>query len=166
MKQIQIKIPLFFFALLSGVFLANAQNKDLASVKKMVDSKNFIFKAQLVSSQGGRTRNLTSEYDLVVRPDSVIAFLPYFGRAYTAPINLSDGGIKFTSADFSYKPARQKKDRWEIEINPRDVQEGYRLYLSIFSNGRASLRVNSNNRQPINFDGYITEGRPFQRKAF
>lgn len=162
----QIKAFLFFFVLLTGVFIAKAQDEDMASVKEMVDSKNFVFKAQLVSPLGGRMRNLTSEYDLVVRPDSVTAFLPYFGRAYSAPMNPSEGGIKFNSTDFSYKTGKQKKGRWEIEIKPSDVPDGYQLYLSVFSNGRASLRVNSSNRQPISFEGYVVEGRPYQRKAF
>ncbi len=59
--------------------------------KNMMDSKNFVFVAQIASPVGGRTMHLTSYYDLNVSKDTIVSSLPYFGRAYTAPINPSEG---------------------------------------------------------------------------
>ncbi len=143
-----------------------AQEKEEVSTQQIVESKNYIFKAESVNPPRGRTRHLTSEYDLVVTSDTVIAYLPYFGRAYSASINSSEGGIKFTSTDFEYVLEKKKKRSWEILIRPKDAREIQALYLTIFDNNKASLRVNSLNRESISFNGYIVEGKQRDKKAF
>ena len=152
--------------LLSVKAIAQAQEKDAVSAQQLLESKNYIFKAESVNPPRGRFRQLTSEYDLVVTGDTVIAFLPYFGRAYTAPINPSEGGIKFTSSNFEYKVEKKKKSGWEVFIKPKDVSDAQELYLTIFDNKRATLRVNSVNRESISFNGYIVEGKEKGKKAF
>jgi hypothetical protein len=146
--------------LLTGILVAalatavQAQEKDI-NVQQLTETKNFIFKAEAVSPARGRTRQLTPEYDLVVTPDTVISFLPYFGRAFAAPIDPSAGGIKFTSSKFDYGVKKAKRKGYEISIRPHDVTDIQALYITVFNNGRATLRVNSLNRESISFTGYI-----------
>ena len=152
--------------LLSTFAVTNAQEKNETSAQQLIESKNFVFKAESVNPNRGRFRQLTSEYDLVVAVDTVVAFLPYFGRAYSAPISPSDGGIKFTSSDFEYKVEKRKKRGWDVFIKPKDVNDSQELYLTIFENNKATLRVNSVNRESISFNGYIREGKAKDKKAF
>ncbi len=152
--------------LLSITATTQAQEKETASAQQLIESQNYVFKAESVNPPRGRFRQLTSEYDLVVSGDTVTAFLPYFGRAYSAPINPSEGGIKFTSSDFEYKVEKKKKRSWEVFIKPKDVSDAQELYLTIFDNNRATLRVNSANRESISFNGYIREGKEKEKKAF
>jgi hypothetical protein len=155
------------FLLFTIALAAQSQEEDKAVIiQQAVETKNFVFKAETVTPQRGRMRQLTPEYDLTIRPDTVIAFLPYFGRAYTAPIGSSDGGIKFTSTSFDYSAGEKKKNRWEIVVRPKDVSDIRKLYLTVFNNGRASLRVISNNRDGISYNGYIKEGNPAGKKGF
>lgn len=157
-----ILITLLFFTLTSA---AIAQDNNQLNVQELVETRNFVFKAESVNPTRGRLRQLTSEYDVVVKPDTVVTFLPYFGRAYSPPINPSEGGLKFTSTSFNYAAGKGKKRRWEISIKPNDAQDVQVLYFTIFDNGRASLRVNSTNRESISFNGYIVEGNAL-KKAF
>lgn len=159
------KIKSLFIKLLlptAIIFIAAAypgfgQNPVDDKTKALIDTKNFIFRAETAIPQRGGTRYLTSEYDLRVSKDTVIAFLPYFGRAYTAPMDPTKGGIKFTSTDFEYT-ARQKKRGWDITITPKDATDADVRYLvlSISNKGYGSLRVICNNRDAISFSGYIT----------
>ena len=138
------------------IFLtAGAQRIEGEKVREALESKNFVFKAEFVSPQRGTTRPLTPEYDLKVNEEKLVSFLPYFGRAFIAPVDPSRGPIQFTSEKFDYKWTKQKKNRWEVTIIPRDVSDVRELFLTIFDNGRASLRVNSNSRESISFTGYI-----------
>lgn len=160
MKQRPNIFPVFFLILFMLVFAhaLKAQEKGKeASIKSLLNSKNFVFKAQSVSPTGGTLRQLTADYDLIVSPDTIRTFLPYFGRAYSAPINPSDGGINFTSTKFDYRYTERKKGRLEIAILPKDAQDVRQMLLNVSRNGSASLLVLSNNRQPISFNGYITE---------
>ncbi|TCD10789.1 DUF4251 domain-containing protein [Pedobacter frigidisoli] len=119
---------------------------------------NRIFSA-MPGAQSGSMINLTgSQYDVRVTKDSVVAYLPYFGRSYSAPMNPSEGGIKFTSKDFTYTESKNKKGAYTIQINTKDVQrENYRFTLNITTSGYASLVASSINKQPIVFNGYLDE---------
>ena len=152
---------------------------DKVDASNMIAAKQFTFMAtsatpmntQDISKimgkmQGGAQSsliNLSGEgYELKVTPDSIVAYLPYYGRSYSAPTNPSDGGIKFTSKKFDYKSTKGKKGSWNIDLDIKDASESYRLNLNISENGYASLSVNSNNKQSISYQGYVIE--PIKKK--
>ena len=135
-----------------------AQNKKekKAQIKSLIEAQNYVFKAQTALPSAGSTRQLTTDFDLRISKDTIISDLPYFGRAYTAPLNPSEGPLQFTSTEFQYSVANRKKGGWNITITPKDVQDPRQLNLSVFDNGSASVVVTSYNRQPISFNGYVT----------
>jgi len=107
---------------------------------------------------GGSSIQLTgATYDLKISKDSVEAYLPYFGRAYTATMNPNDSGVKFKSKDFSYKSEQKKKGNWVITIKPKDNKDGHQMVLHVGVNGYAFLNVTSNNKQSISYMGYISD---------
>jgi len=138
---------------------ADKQAAKEAAIKNLVDSQNYVFVAQTVIPLSGRTRQLTSDYDMKVTQTSIICDLPYFGRAYQAPIDPSQGGIRFTSKDFEYTSTPGKKQGWTITIKPKDYKDVQQMTLSISSDGYASLQVTSTNRQPISFNGVVRAPR-------
>jgi hypothetical protein len=126
-------------------------------VTNLVHSKHYVFVAETVAPVSGASRSLTSYYDLTISGDTMISYLPYFGRSYSAPVDPSEGGINFTSTDFTYEIKPKKKGGWDILIKPKNVRSAQQLSLFISDNGYASLQVISNNRQPISFSGHIRE---------
>ncbi|HEX7845623.1 MAG TPA: DUF4251 domain-containing protein [Chitinophagaceae bacterium] len=151
-------------SLLLMMIAATAQDKN--SAYQLIESQNYIFKAQSVFPDRGQLSQLTADYDLAVSKGSVNAWLPFFGRAYSSSYNTTDGGIKFNSTDFEHTVKKGKKNRWEITIKPKDAPDVQYLYLTVFENKRATLQVISTNRESISFNGYIIEGSPAKKKAF
>jgi len=147
---------LFFLIALAAAIPVCAQSTDKkAAIQSLVESKNYVFRAQTAMPQTGQVRNLTSIYDLKITTNSIIGDLPYFGRAY-APEDPNEGGIVFTSNDFTYTSKPKKKGGWEIEIKPNDVRTDVRqMWLTITVDGYATLRVIGNNRNPISFSGQV-----------
>ncbi|HEX3385185.1 MAG TPA: DUF4251 domain-containing protein [Mucilaginibacter sp.] len=149
----------------AGSVTVNAQttNSDkkatkVAAVKHSIESKHYTFIADYAIPMRGGQKQLTSLYDLRITPDSVIAFLPYFGRAYfDVPYNPTEDGIKFATAKFGYQAVNKKHGGWEITINPKDVKNLERLILYVSPDGYASLSVTSVNRDFISFDGYLKQ---------
>jgi len=140
----------------TNAFAQNSKADKQAAIKSKIDSKNYTFVANYVRPQRGGGHPLTDSYDLRVKADSVVAFLPYFGQAYfDVPYNPTDGGIKFQSTNFTYKADQQKKGNWVIHIQPKDAKHTRELILNVSKNGYASLTVNSTNRDFITFNGYI-----------
>ncbi|HEY0246614.1 MAG TPA: DUF4251 domain-containing protein [Mucilaginibacter sp.] len=163
-------IKISFVMLITAFCLntSNAQTKQdkkaikAAEITRLVNLQNYVFVANYVSPSRGGGRALTSEYDMSVSKDSIVAFLPYFGRAYMADYGSNDGGIKFTLTHFDYKVTNNKKNNWDIIITPKnknmsDPKAVRTLRLSISSDGYASLQVLSENRDPISFNGYIEQ---------
>lgn len=155
-------ILLFSMMVLSASLFAQTVPQDTTThkgttIQDMVHSGDFVFTAQTALPMRGKARYLTSIYDLVVSKDTVKAFLPYFGRAYSAPIDPTKGGIQFTSTKFQYSITGHKRGRWNILIRPGDIRDIQQLVLSVSEGGYASLQVISNRRQPISFNGKISE---------
>jgi len=171
MKRLNLILSLAF--LLIGVQLFAQTNKE--TTLKIVADKNYTFVANtampmsnndinkvlamMPGSQGGGSINLAgSQYDVKVTKDSIVAYLPYFGRSFSAPMDPTQGGIKFTSKDFTYTESKNKKGSYTIQINTKDVKrENYRFTINISTNGYASLTASSMNKQPIIFNGYLEE---------
>ncbi|RPE08753.1 DUF4251 domain-containing protein [Chitinophaga lutea] len=163
-------IPVLLLVL-GGFLGASAQTKAQVKtsksdkIRQLVQSRNYVFQAQSVFPMRGRTRQIGGEgYDVSVSKDTVNSYLPYFGRAYTAPLDPSKGGIQFLSKDFEYTEKPGKRGGWDITISPKDVRDVQQLFLSVSEDGYASLQVTSVNRQPISFNGIITEKRSRKKK--
>ncbi len=150
------------FFLLSGVSFSVAQktNKHAAKaavIQQAIDSQKYVFHAQQAMPLGGGTRQLTGEYYLRATPDSIITDLPYFGRAYYVPYNQTDGGINVNTNKFSYQKDTNKKSGWDIVIKPTERMDVQQLILFISIDGYATLKIISNNRQAISFNGYVSK---------
>jgi hypothetical protein len=162
-----IKLFLVFAVVLAGLNIANAQNSrkerqaaKTAAVKKMIDNANYVFEANYVNPTRGAGRSLTDSYELKVSKDTISAYLPYFGRAYVAPVDPREGAIEFAYTKFDYNITEHKNGGWDIVIKPKEqdisaLKDVQSLRLTISTNGYASLQVISSNRDPISFNGTI-----------
>jgi hypothetical protein len=167
MKNLKVLFALLICALsfnlsYSQTTKANKKAAKIADIKRIITSNNYAFKANYVIPMSMPPRSLTSDYDVRVSTGKLEVYLPYFGRAYSAPRDLNDGGIKLNTTNYDYKAVEKKKGGWDITIKPKkttintvgDVQI---LRLDVSNDGYASLQVTSGNRQPISFNGYIEE---------
>lgn len=137
--------------------IGNAQepNNEKATIKSLVESQRYIFVAESANPLRGQSIFLSPGYTLSVSPDTIISNLPFYGRAYQAPMNPNEAGIKFTSSDFTYT-IKEKKRTWDVFIKTKDAGTS-QINLSIGSNGSASLRVTSMDKQSISFQGHISK---------
>ena len=152
---------------------ASAQT-DKETTIKLVEAKNLVFNAttayplasvdinailsKMPGGQSGSAIQLSgSRYQLKIDKESIDSDLPYYGRAYTATRDPNESGIKFKSKDFAYTTEKKKKGNYVITIKPKDAKDVQSMTLNVTLNGYATLNVNSTNRQPITFYGYIAE---------
>ena len=165
-----VKAVLFLVVTGFGIGTVDAQAKndsekkviaDLQSafyMEKMLQDKNYLFKASTYSSTYAGTRQLAAdEYDIQIKKDTVIVALPYFGQSFSAQTSRVGGeGIKFTTTKFDYSAVEEQKGgKWHVSIKPKDSREIQLLFLTIFTNGTAMLQVTSTNREPMTYNGYV-----------
>lgn len=123
---------------------------------EQIENLDFKFTAEHAYPQGYQSIHLTSSYDVTLTPNSVKAYLPYFGRAYRAPMSSSEGGIKFESTDFESKVQIGKRPgEWHVTIKTKDTSRPFTLYFHLWNNGTGQLNVTDQDRQSISFKGSI-----------
>lgn len=165
MKIISISrtsIFLLFFSLftISLPLPAGAQRKERikAKIDSLLNAREYTFYARMMQPLTGPQQPLTANYYSVsVTKDSIISYLPYAGRAYVAPTDPTEGGIKFTSRKFIYTSKVRKNGMYEITIAPADIKDIQRLYLFIGPDGFTTLQVVRVTAQQVSFTGEIVE---------
>ncbi len=134
---------------------AIAQNSVKGTTLEKITNKNFIFEPQTMMPASGGMRQLNGGYKLQISGDSLISYLPYIGRAYTAQVYGAGGGLDFTSTDFTYKFAPAKKNSYTVNISAKDGTQSSQFTFTIFDDGNAYLQVTSSSRQPVSYNGHI-----------
>ena len=125
-----------------------------AKVDSIIQSHNFKLIAQSAQPMGWQPIQLTSLYDVQVKGDSVDVDLPYYGRAYMVDYASTDGGIKMNTTIEDYKQ-KKKRGNTVISFEASTKSDHYQFKLTVTSSGYATIFVNSNNRQAINFSGVL-----------
>ena len=122
--------------------------------QSVIPTEDSRYNPRLMFPNGSNLYQLSSGYDLKVTPDTITAYLPFYGRAYTAPMDPSKGGIQFTTTKFDYKRTMRKQN-YEITITPKDAQDVRTVYITVSPSGYASVNILSQNRTPISYNGII-----------
>lgn len=121
-----------------------------------VDPNNWRFVATTAIPSRGSARMLDGNNDLMLRNDTLSAQLPYFGVSHTSPIPGTDeSGIRFTTTRFK-ATSQTVSERLDINIEVNDQRFIRSIQLSIQPDGRGTLQVLSNFREPITFNGHMT----------
>ena len=140
-----------------------AQKLTDAEVKSLLDSGQYIFKAQQMLPTGARSRMITDiNYTFRVSAEELTADLPYIGRAYQASANPADGGVKFTSRKFTREQKEGKKGSVDVKFTIKDDPDARECILTVYSNGNASLLCTFNRRQNISYQGVLVKTEPLR----
>ena len=83
--------------------------------------------------------NLTSLYDVRFAGDTLMSDLPYFGRAFVAPINPTESALRFTSTEYNYNIKERKKGGWDITIIPNSAKDVRQMFLTVTEKGYATM---------------------------
>ena len=156
MKQIVFILSIVF--VLVGCKTTQLTPETLAvkqAIEMSVEAKDFAMTFDQISPLRGRNIILNSNYTLEVRNDSVFADLPYYGQVtYVRPG--VDGGIKFQEPYQNYVwKSTSKNDKYEITMDIRQPDYQYRLFLTIWDNGKVTLSITSPQRDSITYYGEI-----------
>ncbi len=106
----------------------------------------------------GRSVSVDFGYELEVRGDTLVSYLPYFGRAYSVPYG-GGKGLNFISHIDGYQETKGKRGITYVEIVTTNEEDTYYYQLEVFANGNASIDVQMKQRDRIRFDGEVTEPR-------
>ena len=99
------------------------------------------------------SRSVTPDFYLELRGDTLRSYLPYLGQVQI-PSTLSPSiGLNFEAPVLSYNQSRPKSKYTQIDIDVRTREDSYHYVIEIDDAGEATIRVRSQNSDPISFDG-------------
>lgn len=123
-------------------------------IDKAVCNRDFKISVRTAYPNRGRSVPLTTDFELRVKGDSVMSYLPYFGRAYNIPYG-GGKGLNFSNVMSDFKITQPKRDKKHIEFNVKNDEDTYKFYIDVFDNGNASINVMPQQRESISFNGDV-----------
>ncbi len=167
MKKIFIStVLLVFVTIVSGQTKSDKKKikkekaeKEYVAIKKMIDSKAFVFEGDWANPTRGTMINLIGNANyLKISKDSVDVYLPYFGVLHSAVNYGSGGGLKFNTLFKNYSVKyNDKKKRVRIKFESKNKSELFNMMLDVYGGGSASLSVSGSHRNSISYNGVVSE---------
>ena len=119
-------------------------------VREIVDSGRIKIDVDRAVPMAGRSVNLTSPYSLEIHGDSILSYLPYFGRAYGG-----GEGLTFKEVATEKEQTSKKKGRSEIKFRVKTKEDVYMFRVEVYPNGSVTINVTPVNKQAITFYGDV-----------
>lgn len=153
--------------LLSMIFLTScvtteekaAQMAELsANVTNALNNRDYKITIDRMYPMRGSSRHVTYGYSVEVRNDTLISYLPYFGRAYNVPYG-GGKGLNFTAPISIYQEFMKRNGQRHIEIGVTNDEDTYFYTIEVFNNGNSSIEVRARQRERISYSGNVEFGK-------
>jgi hypothetical protein len=139
---------------------AEKKAQQIAQIKAIVESKNFIFKAKTVNPANTTTKTLTSDFGIEIRNDSIFSYMPYYGNTYSrdfASSNTSPMGFMQPIVTYDME---ETKSGYDVHLKVQNVHDVIDLTFHISESGSTSVAASSINRQAVSYTGDILITQP------
>ncbi|MBQ2209397.1 MAG: DUF4251 domain-containing protein [Prevotella sp.] len=133
---------------------AERQAKIAQQVDRMLTDRHYTVNVEMMYPRAGSAVNVTSNYSLEVRGDTLVSYLPYFGRAYNIPYG-GGQGLNFTAPIKDYKAVKNLKGTTHITIHTDNGEDDLKYELEVFDNGSTTIDLMSREREPISYSGNL-----------
>ena len=130
------------------------------AVNEAVEKRQWNIDVNSMHTMRYGSKMVSSDFSLELRNDTLISYLPYLGQAQRAPMMSPSQGLNFVAPVLHYRQQKKKEHQYEIEIDVRTQEDTYKYWIELFDTGEASIRVNANNRDPIDFGGSMSVSLP------
>ena len=160
MKRVIYLLLIIAFAsfLLSGCATSEekaAQMAELsANVTNALNNRDYKIAIDKMCPMRGSSRHVSFGYSVEVRNDTLISYLPYFGRAYNVPYG-GGKGLNFTAPIESYQEFMKRNGQRHIEIGVANDEDTYFYIIEVFDNGSSSVDVRARQRERISYSGNV-----------
>ena len=132
---------------------AAREAREAQMVVDNVSSGNFTIDIDWMYPLRGSSQHVTN-YSVTVQDGVLKSHLPYIGQAWRVPYG---GGhaLSFDAPVGTYNVTQTRNDAYEVRIYVKTDEDQHVYVLTVFTNGRASLEVQSRNRERISYSGVM-----------
>jgi Domain of unknown function (DUF4251) len=143
-----------FILLVSCSSAGKITDSDKQHYSDAIAANQWVYTADRMTPQGGRTQNITSTYEVRLDQNVLTCQLPYAGRAHSgADVMSTQSPLDFKSEKFKIVKNNLGNGKWEVIIKPEDNNNVQSLQFNLHDNGTAYLYVTLSSRTPMSYDG-------------
>ena len=169
MKATRLFICMFTLLLIgispmSGQTKKQKKEETQKAIRELIEAQKIKVEVNTAYPMRGPSKNLTTNYSIEIRNDSIFSYLPYFGIAYSVPYG-GGKGLIFNAKITEYKLTFDKKGTANIRFKTRTDEDSFVYSLSISTSGWADVNVTPTNRQAIWFRGSFIYDQPSKKPA-
>lgn len=117
-----------------------------------IDMKRWHIDITTMNTMRYGSRTVTPDFFLELRGDTLRSYLPYLGQAQVSQFSPSIG-LNFEEPVRQYMESRPKSKYTQLDIDVRTREDSYHYVIDIYDSGEATIRVRSQYRDPVSFDG-------------
>ncbi|MCR4602199.1 MAG: DUF4251 domain-containing protein [Prevotella sp.] len=123
------------------------------AVEKAVAERRLHIDVTSMNTLRYGSRMVTPDFFLELQGDTLNSYLPYLGQAYQAPMAQPAQGLNFRERILQLQESRPKPHLIHFDIDVKTKEDVYRYLVDVYDNGKAAIRVQSQHRDAISFDG-------------
>jgi len=148
-------VLLLTMAVVACSTLTPAEKEEQArKVNAALDERSYEIEIQMVYPFRGPAKNVTSDWSIRVRNDTLYSYLPYIGRAYNVPYG-GGKGLNFDAPIEEYVDGHWQKDQRRIDFRVVNEEDTYLYSIEVYENGNATINVQARERDRIAFSGIL-----------
>ena len=118
------------------------QAREAAMVKEALQNRRYTIDIHMMHPLRGRAVNVTSNYSVEVKGDTLVSYLPYFGRAYQVPYG-GGKGLNFIAPITGYQSETDRKGTTRIMLTSENDEDSYLYAPAASTIGKAYDHVAS-----------------------
>lgn len=134
------------------------RSEKLAETERAIASsasqKRLKIDVVMAHPMSGNAIPVSDGFALELRGDSVVSRLPYFGRAYSAPM-IDGNAFDFAVPVADFADEKGKNGALQMTFTAKTIEGTFRFRVEVFGNGQAYIHVTTQKRQPISYDGDV-----------
>ena len=152
-------LAVFIFAACASRQTTAGSEAMATEIRHAVQQTDFRFVPRRAQPSTFRSVQLTPTFSVNVSPEEVQSDMPFFGRAFRAPLNPTEGPFSFTSNDFTYTIEQGRRaGNWRVQIVFNDMGRRVIYNFDIWESGLSRLTIIDPERTSISFQGDIIRG--------
>lgn len=157
MKKFMFLIALTVLAFTGCATQQRAEKRELMrkAVAEAVAKRQLHIDITSMNTMRYGARNVSLDFFLELRGDTLRSYLPYLGQAHQAPMLTPSQGLNFETAVQAFRESHPKPHLTRLEMDVRTIEDFYLYVVELFDTGKAYIHVTSMHRDPISFDGEL-----------
>jgi len=125
-------------------------------VETALHEQHYKIDIQTMTPRRGGSRQVSYGFSLEVKGDTLVSYLPYFGRAYSVPYAGTGKGLNFTERIREYAVERARKGQTLIRLRVQNEEDNYLFTLRVYDSGEAEIDLQPRERESIRYSGELT----------